>query len=1126
LRPPKKTLASHYTFAHFVLFCGKFLIVLAVTGRNETQIKRLGCCRAVQSRDFALVLCFSPICISFWPGNFSRQDAMQSCVDDEQLCEIESLRALVQDKEQALRQAQERVNDFERDWLYTSCRNFRGTLSRIKERKARIINATKIGLKLIAFVAAITVAPIRAIVRVLRRGPRSLIEHEPEFSRLRVGLTAPLPESVVSSKGNSFLIGGWAFHRHRRIRHLELRLFTARPATRASSLVDDELEDDPLRGEQSADQKVEFADRLVPIIQGNLPNREVLTDHFPAQDSNGNSFWSEFYALVTLPPMMRTVQAQLMVKATLEDGTVETAPLGGFTVRPSMPAPAAFNQLPEGTTPLIAVCMTTYNPPPLLFRRQIDSIRDQTYERWICIIRDDGSKPEAEQMIRDTIADDPRFVFRKNDKNLGFYKNFEAVLADTPTEAEFIALSDQDDRWHPDKLETLLRHMTPGISLVYSDTNIVDETGRIWANTYWTTRDNNCTHYPTLLLANTITGAASMIRRNLLEYLLPFPEKFGDAYHDHWLGCTAMAVGYLCYVNRPLYDYTQHAGNVIGHVAPKPGTWSGAIYRFCAFFWPPRLSRNISTFLRHGRGYYFADLLRMQQTAHNVLLRCHKELSPDKKVALERILTMADTWSGWLWLAFRPLGQANSWRKTVGVESNLLQALCWRAVSRLMAWWGTRLTACGILRGTMAKQRVERPQVIDHIDTVAAVTRITAPLSLAIREKSPPRLNVIISIIDFRYVFGGYITVFHLCRKLALQGFRVRVIVVDECDFRPVAWADSFRTYPGLEDFLDRIELIYAFDRKTIVPVSPHDTFLATSWWTAHVAHLATKMLNKQKFVYLIQEYEPGFYAYSSLSAFAAESYDFPHYALFSTEILREFFGLNRCGIFAGTDGDRLGISFENAITAVGPVMADELRAKRVRRLLFYCRPEPHALRNMFDTGLIALRNAVKTGAFRGWEFHGIGTMAWSGKIKLANGITMDLLPRLNQESYRNILKDYDVGLSLMCSPHPSLVPLEMAKAGMWTVTNCFANKTAAKLKSISSNFLPTSSSVEGVTRGLCQAWRLTHDFEARANGTDVKWATNWDQAFSPEVMDRLSEFILAAMEDRDIAAVPMRRAA
>lgn len=1036
--------------------------------------------------------------------------------------ELSDLRDLASEKELSLRRAQEQVNFYERDWLYTTCRNLRGTVARLRRWKRLWIDRTKIATKLVFFAGGIALSPIKAGLRAFGIGKRVPIEKEPSECQLKIGLTEPLPDSVVVGKGNSFLVGAWAFHPHRRITQLELRLLMARPEPKPGLY--HEI-DEPLDADMPGGKAVEFTDRLAPVILRNIPNRQVLTDHFPYEDFNGNSFWSGFQALVQIPPINRAGRAQLIVRATLDDNTIEVRTLGKFAIQPAMPAPQPIIPLPAGQVPLVAVCMTTYNPPHELFARQIESIKAQTHKRWVCIIRDDGSKPAFAQMIKNTIAGDSRFVFRENVKNLGFYKNFEAVLADVPREADFVALADQDDRWHPDKLETLLRQFTPGTTLAYSDMNITDDVGRVISSTYWTTRDNNYTHFANLILANTITGAASLFRRNLLDYLLPFPEKHGDAYHDHWLGCTAMALGTIRYVDRPLYDYVQHSGNVVGHVAPKVGSWIGAFYRFFAFFLPTKWSRNINAFLRHGRGYYFADLLRIQHTARNVLTRCAPEASVDKLAVLSKVLRMADSWKGRLWLAMRPWRRRQSWRITVGVERNLLHALVWRAQLQIKAFWGTRLTARGILRGAMAKQCLPRPKIFETIDTINALTRITAPLTLEIRPDSPRRVNVILSIIDFKYVFGGYITVFQLCRKLAERGFRVRLIVTDECDFRPVTWADNFRSFPGLEKFLEQVELLYCFNRHTVVPVSPNDTFLATSWWTAHIAQQAGHALGRNRFVFLIQEYESGFYPYGSLYTFADEAYTFPHFALFSTELLREFFQMSGYGVFGLPNADRHCAVFENAITSVGQVTAEELRRPKRRKLLFYCRPEGHALRNMFDTGLLALRRAVSQGAFHNWDFHGIGAMK-PGKMKLAEQVYMNLLPRLDQEAYRKILKDYDVGMSLMCSPHPSLVPIEMAAAGMWTVTTAYANKTYEKLKAISSNFLPVPATVDGVTQGLFSANAKLREYEERARGAAVNWATNWDQAFPPAVLDRLSEFIMASMENRDVDERTVLRAA
>jgi hypothetical protein len=66
--------------------------------------------------------------------------------------------------------------------------------------------------------------------------------------------------------------------------------------------------------------------------------------------------------------------------------------------------------------------------------------------------------------------------------------------------------------------------------------------------------------------ANTVTGAATLFRAEMLEKILPFPKKIGDAFHDHWIAIVGITQGELKYIDAPLYDYYQHAENIIGHV--------------------------------------------------------------------------------------------------------------------------------------------------------------------------------------------------------------------------------------------------------------------------------------------------------------------------------------------------------------------------------------------------------------------------------------------------------------------------------------------------------------------------------------------------------------------------------
>jgi len=268
----------------------------------------------------------------------------------------------------------------------------------------------------------------------------------------------------------------------------------------------------------------------------------------------------------------------------------------------------------------IAICMATYNPQIRAFERQIASIQAQTCLHWHCIVQDDGSEPETLTAMRAICAKDTRFSIFAGADNCGFYHNFERCLYRVPDHIPYVALSDQDDEWLPEKLQILLDGLGAK-DLIYSDMKIVDEQGQLTSDTYWTHRRNNYRDMETVFLANTITGAAALFRRQLLELALPFPVRIGDAFHDHWLGLCAFAGNGVAYVDLPLYSYYQHVGNVIGH---------------CEDINPVRLSKSseesgspspiglMARILRRLQGLeygYQQEFRRLQLMARTLLLR-------------------------------------------------------------------------------------------------------------------------------------------------------------------------------------------------------------------------------------------------------------------------------------------------------------------------------------------------------------------------------------------------------------------------------------------------------------------------------------------------------------------------
>jgi glycosyltransferase involved in cell wall biosynthesis len=863
--------------------------------------------------------------------------------------------------------------------------------------------------------------------RRLRHGPGG-----PDVG-LKLRLDRPLPTELAVGTANHLYLSGWCYHPHTRVAGFRL-----------------------LRDGQPL---------AVPVHRISRPDVHGPDDPYGYGRSGGG-----FYATAPLSPLERDTPAEFVLEVRLRTGAVHRLDLGRVVLLPTV-APGVEPPAVTATRgPLVAVCMATFNPPPGLFERQIASLRAQTHRDWVCIITDDGSSPEAFDRIVAATAGDPQFHVYRNPKRLGFYRNFERCLALVPPAVEFVALADQDDDWRPDKLASLLAAFDVDTTLIYSDMRLVTADGWRMSDTYWTSRQNNYTDLVALALVNTVTGAASMFRRELLTYTLPFPDRPGDQYHDHWLALVAAALGTIRYVDRPLYDYVQHGGNVIGHFA-KPQA-------------PPRQ-------------FYFHFRAICEKT-WLLLDRCGHLIPSANRKQLERVARPTRLWLAARWLTGRGRGI------TLGAERDMLRALLWRAGQRL------RITWTGVARGgwTIPPPPAAAPPMV----------RITewheqkvAPLNVIVVPAAPRRVNVLVGLLDFRYVFGGYITVFHLARRLLDAGRRVRLVIVDECEYRPDRWREQFKTLPGLEDFADRAEVIYAHHREVPVEVHPDDQFVATSWWTAHVAHKAAIELGRRSFVYLSQDYEPLFYPMGPLAALANESYTVPHHAVFSTEFLQDYFRQNRLGVYAaGTEaGDRTSVAFENAITPVGPVAAADLAGRLPRKVLFYARPEPHNARNLFEIGVLALAEAVRAGAFRGpWEFWGIGCSSIQGRIELAHGVTLGLLPRQDLSEYAATLKAHDVGLALMYTPHPSLVPLEMASAGLLTVTNTFANKTADRLRALSSNLIAVEATVPAIAAGLRRAAADVEDVAARARGARVRWSTDWATSFPPSLMRTIGEFL------------------
>lgn len=226
-------------------------------------------------------------------------------------------------------------------------------------------------------------------------------------------------------------------------------------------------------------------------------------------------------------------------------------------------------------SPSVALC--TYNGGAYV-EAQLRSILAQTVRPGEIVVSDDGSTDATVALVtRILTASGITFNVLKNASPLGVSKNFEqAVLA---TAGDIVVLCDQDDVWHPQRIERALAEFEarPELTLLFSDARMVDAQGEPLGYSLFdaleiSTVDRQAIHgghaFPTLLRRNIATGATMAFRRSLLEVAAPFPVEW---VHDEWLTVLASAVGQVDLLPEALIDYRQHGGNQIGAREPSLG---------------------------------------------------------------------------------------------------------------------------------------------------------------------------------------------------------------------------------------------------------------------------------------------------------------------------------------------------------------------------------------------------------------------------------------------------------------------------------------------------------------------------------------------------------------------------
>lgn len=207
--------------------------------------------------------------------------------------------------------------------------------------------------------------------------------------------------------------------------------------------------------------------------------------------------------------------------------------------------------------PRVTVIMPCYNGGAYLVRT-IESVLAQSYKNYHFIAGNDGSTDNTAGILA-TYADSITIVDHPDHGNHGQAATYNLCLKQVDT--EYIAFIDNDDLWHPNKLQTMVEAMDglPDVGLMYSNGNVIDDNDRfLYPFLRDSHRETNATG-AILLDCYIRTPSAVVVRSTVLRAAGAFTEGIIPD-HDMWIRMKELAP--FSYLDKKLFSYRVHGGQL------------------------------------------------------------------------------------------------------------------------------------------------------------------------------------------------------------------------------------------------------------------------------------------------------------------------------------------------------------------------------------------------------------------------------------------------------------------------------------------------------------------------------------------------------------------------------------
>ncbi len=206
----------------------------------------------------------------------------------------------------------------------------------------------------------------------------------------------------------------------------------------------------------------------------------------------------------------------------------------------------------------ISVALAAYKGEQYI-AAQLDSILSQLGEDDEVIVSDDYPEGKTRDAVMLLASKDKRIRYIEG-PGKGVVRNFENALLNC--NGDVIFLSDQDDVWLPDKVESVMNEIKNGAELVLHDASSTDAALNITDESYFSSHGSNAS-FAGNIMRNSFVGCCMAFTKELLHETLPFPEEL--PMHDWWIALVAMKKNRkTVLLRKPLILWRRHGDNVTG----------------------------------------------------------------------------------------------------------------------------------------------------------------------------------------------------------------------------------------------------------------------------------------------------------------------------------------------------------------------------------------------------------------------------------------------------------------------------------------------------------------------------------------------------------------------------------